>query len=538
MEQGPNELKAFSLEKITVVLHGALLAAFAAMLLLKAYTTLEWRMEHDTPLLHYAAFLMLQNDLIPYRDFFETSMPGTFALHYAIVRLFGYGDAAFRYIDLTLLGALLTATYLFMRRFGHSAAAWGLILFGLIYLSKGQVMSLQRDYIGVIPVAFSLLVIPATLGTPVRLGRFALVGVLFGLSAIIKPHLVIAFPIVFWALYSFQRQARQNTSSGFHICAAVSIASLLVPVILAFAWLASRSALAPFLDMVFHYLPLHSAMDGNHKTISGMDRVYYVLRSTSMLGGYIALFVCSLCGGYLAWKRSNNDKAARISLICLGLCTLAYAIYPAPAGKFWPYHYMPFAYFCALSASLCLSGFVWSTNTSASAANGWRLQAAKIFPVFMLVIAASIQLPLHKFVHTLSADLRAGPEAHAPKWGDVDEIAAWLKSRAKPGDAVQPLDWADGGIHAMLLSETRLATHFLYEYHFYHHISSPYIQGLRQSFITQLRATQPRFIVKIRSRMPWGEDTTNQFPELQKFISDNYVVARAGQYYIIYELVA
>ncbi len=519
-------------------MHGALLAVFMAMLLLKAYTTLEWRMEHDTPLLHYAAFLMHQHGLVPYRDFFETSMPGTFAFHYAIVRLFGYGDAAFRYVDLALLGALLTTTYLFMRRFGHFTAAWGLTLFGLIYLSKGQVMSLQRDYIGVIPVAFSLLAIPATMDTPVRLTRFAFVGVLFGLSAIIKPHLAIAFPVVFWALYTFLRRSRQNSSSDFLLCAAVSFASFLAPVILALVWLASNSALAPFLDMVFQYLPLHSAIDGNHKTIFGMDRVYYVLRSTFMLGDYVALFVCALCGCYLAWKRSTNDKVVRVSLICLGFCTLAYAIYPAPAGKFWPYHYMPFAYFCALSASLCLSGFAWPSNTETPAASGWRSQAVKILPVFILVIAASIQLPLHKFVHTLSADLHSGPEAHAPKWGDVDEISTWLKSRIKPGDTIQPLDWADGGIHAMLLVEARLATHFLYEYHFYHHISSPFIQGLRQSFITQLSAAQPRFIAKIRARMPWGEDTTNQFPELQKYISDNYVVARAAKYYLIYERIS
>lgn len=516
-------------------MHGALLAVFAVMLLLKAYTTLEWRMEHDTPLLHYAAFLMLKHDLTPYRDFFETSMPGTFAFHYLAASLFGFGDAAFRYIDLTLLGALLTATYLFMRRFGRFAAIWGVVLFGLIYLSKGQVMSLQRDYIGVIPVAFSLLAIPAAMGTPVRLARFALIGLLFGMSATIKPHLAIAFPVVFWALYIFRRNSQQSSLPDFLLSAAVSIAFLLVPVLLALAWLASHSALAPFLDMVFQYLPLHSAMDGNHKTISGLDRVNYVLLSTSMLGGYVALFVCALYGCYLAWKQSNDDKAARVSLICLGLCTLVYAIYPAPAGKFWPYHYMPFAYFCALSASLCLSGFTWPSNTGAPAAKGWRLQAAKIFPVFMLVIAASIQLPLPKFVHTLSSDLRAGPEAHAPKWGDVDEIAAWLKGRIKPGDTVQPLDWADGGIHAMLLAETRLATQFLYEYHFYHHISSPFIQDLRQSFISQLRKAQPRFIVKIRAKMPWGEDTTNKFPELQKYLQDNYAVAHAGKYYQIYE---
>ena len=60
-------------------------------------------------------------------------------------------------VDLTLLSALLVATYLLMARFGRSVATWSVILFGLIYLSEGQTMSLQRDYIGIMPIAFALL---------------------------------------------------------------------------------------------------------------------------------------------------------------------------------------------------------------------------------------------------------------------------------------------------------------------------------------------------------------------------------------------
>jgi hypothetical protein len=72
-------------------------------------------MEHDTPLLHYVAFLMDQHGRFPYRDVFET-MPGAFAMHFVIAKLFGYGDVAFRTVDLVLLGLLCAATYLFMRR--------------------------------------------------------------------------------------------------------------------------------------------------------------------------------------------------------------------------------------------------------------------------------------------------------------------------------------------------------------------------------------------------------------------------------------
>jgi hypothetical protein len=505
----------------------ALFVLFAALLLLKAYTTLQWRMAQDTPLLHYAAFLMDKHHFVPYRDIFETSMPGTLAFHYLIGTLFGYGDAAFRALDLTLLAALLVATFAFMRRFGRLAAAWSALLFGLVYLAQGQAMSLQRDYVGVIPIALALLCIPQRSATPVRLWRFILMGLLFGLSALIKPHLVIAIPIVFATVLAFRRRSQPASTRDFIRCAAATGVSLLVPSAIALAWLAAHSALGAFVDMCVHYLPLHSALTGDHRTISGLARVLYLIANTSTLGGFGALFLCSLLAYYHVADIADGDPTTSISLRCLGLCTLAYAVYPALAGKFWSYHYMPFAYFCSLSAALCL--YAWPrSNTSLTRA--WILLTA-------LVTTVTVQLPMSDYVRSLASDLRSGPEAHAPKGGRVDEIAEFLKANLHPGDTVQPLDWTGGSIHGMLLAEARLATRFMYDYHFYHHVSSPYIQGLRQSFLSQLRMASPRFIIDVETFKPWvsGPDTTHEFPELRRFLEDSYDVVFEGNGYFIYE---
>ena len=205
------------------------LAIFAGLLLLKVFNSLDWRMEHDTPLLHYTAFLIDEHDLVPYRDIFETSMPGTIAFHYSVGRLFGYSDAAFRFVDLVLLGALLAATYFFMSRFGRLPAVWAVVLFGHVYLVQGPSMSLQRDYIGVIPVAFALLCIPDQKGRAVRFGRFALVGLLFSLSFLVKPHLVIALPVVFGALLTFRWEFRRRRMLDLVRCGVVCAVSFLLP---------------------------------------------------------------------------------------------------------------------------------------------------------------------------------------------------------------------------------------------------------------------------------------------------------------------
>ena len=518
-------------DKMLTAFQWALLFLLTGLLLLQAFNTLEWRMELDTPLLHYVAFLMDKHDLVPYRDVFETSMPGTFAFHYLVGKLFGYDDVAFRGVDLVLLGALLAATYVFVSRFGRSVALWAVVLFGLVYLSKGQLMSLQRDYIGVIPIAFALLFLPARTDIVVRLPRFAFVGLLFGMSVLIKPHLGISLPVIFGTLLVYRWHSRRRSTRDLLKCGAVCGASFLVPVVTAVLWLAANSALGPFTSIFIDYLPLHTVMTGWQENITGLDRASYLIEFTHKLGGYKTMFVCSLFAYYRVFTRSGQDRSINVSLMCLFLCTLLYAVYPTLAGKFWGYHYMPFAYFCSISVGLCL--FAWPRPPNSR----WVSLLREALPLLILLIAVTVQLDPPQYAASSVRGLRSGPEAHAPKEGRVDEIAAWLESRLQPGDSVQPLDWTGGSIQAMLLAEAKLATRFMYDYHFYHHVSSPVIQELRKLFIGQLRRASPRFVIEVFTKKPWvsGVNSTRSFPELRRFLGAHYTVAFQGNGYLIYE---
>ena len=522
-------MKRISLDKMELVFRWTLLAFFTALFLLKAYTTLHWRIEHDTALCHYVAFLMDKHGLVPYRDFFETSMPGTFAFHYGIVKGFGYGDVAFRHIDLAILGGLLLATYAFMRRFGRQAAVAGIVLLGLLYFAKGQTMSLQRDYIGVIPVAFALLAIPARLGNPVRLARFAWIGLLFCLSVLIKPHLGIAFPVVFGCLLAARWISSPKSMPDFLKCAAAALVPLAIPSLLTLIWLAAHSALGPFLETL-RYLPLYNSMTGALVRLSTLNFAFYLAESTIKFGGYSAVWMCALFAYYHVAVKAGEDKSISIPLTCLILCTFAYALYPALAGKFYNYHYMPFAYFCSLSAGLCL--FSGSRPPMPDSMRGLR----RFLPALILLIAATTQLSLPRYLASTALDIRQNSAAHAPKKGRVDEIACWLKDRLHPGYTVQPLDVTGGSIHGMLLAKAKLATRFQCDYHFYHHVSSPFIRQLRQSFIQQLRDAPPRFIIDVLDKVRVsGIDTSNEFPELQEILDADYVVACKGDGYLIYE---
>jgi len=518
-----------SFDKALLVFQVALLAVFALLFLLKAFTTLNWRMEHDTPLMHYTAFMMDMHHAVPYRDIFVTDMPGTFAFHYAIGKLFGYGDAPFRYVDLALLAILLAAIYGFMSRFGRWSALWAAILFGLVYLSQGQTMSLQRDYIGIIPISIALLCIPVKTGRPVGLWRFALIGLLFGMSALIKPHLAIALPIVLGAILAFRWNVQRRSGRDFLMCAAVSAASFMIPVGTALAWLAAHSALGPFKDILFKYIPLHNSLTGAHQSIYGLDRVLYLVKNTFTFGGFEALLLCALFAYHRVLDK-DDDAATAISVSCLLLCTSIFAVYPAIAGMFWTYHYMPFAFFCVISMGLC-----FSERPRLSSGN-FTYRMKETFPVLIVVIAITVQLPLFHYASSLAVDLRLGSEAHAPKKGRVDEIANWLKTRLRPGDLVQPLDWTGGSVHGMLIAEAKLATRFMYNYCFYHNINDPYIKKLRLIFINELVLSKPHFIIQMENtQLPTGGNTNHDFPELQKILDDYYAEAKKGDGYRILE---
>jgi hypothetical protein len=126
-----------------------------------------------------------------------------------------------------------------------------------------------------------------------------------------------------------------------------------------------------------------------------------------------------------------------------------------------------------------------------------------------------------------------------PKDGVPDEVNTFLRSHIKQGDSVQPLDWTGGAVHGMLMARAPLATRFMYDFEFYHHVSEPYIQALRREFMSELSAKKPRFVVEVLENKPWprGSNTTMAFPELTSFLERYYVTAQGAEKYRILERV-
>lgn len=489
--------------------------------LLWIYFSSQWRMQHDTPLMYYAALLMDQYNRVPYRDFFETSFPGTFLLHLGIVKTTGYSDTAFSWLGLFHLGLVMLFSALFMRPFGNRVALSAPILFALLYISHGPSMILQRDYLVLLPVTLALYLAGhhAPDATTSRWRTALTVGLLFGLAGAIKPQMILG-GIPVWLYLSLARPlSDKHTPSKtlFHCGLSMALGGLLVFAPL-FLWLWQIGGLPDFWAMAHDYLPLHLALTGDHRLIQGSEYLIYFIKQYIKLGGYAYLLPLAFLGTWWSWHRSPS---LRPRLLMIQGVLFMYALVPGMAGQFWPYHWMPFV----LPLSLLL-GLLF-TRTRADQTRLTSLSPLLLLPALWLASPPNWELRLQM----------QGRPVPAPLHGRVDEIAAFLQQHLKPGDRVQPLDWTAGALHGMLLAKTPLATRFLYDYHFYHHPGHPVTEALRAEFMQEMTQNPPRFVIDVDSPYhPKSFPDAPSFPKLQNWLKNHYRLAHQGKEYRILEL--
>jgi hypothetical protein len=485
-----------------------LLILLAAYLVVQAAYSTRWPITHDEAPLFYEAFLMRAEGLIPYRDLFDFQMPGSFAAYFILGSLSGFDDFRIRILDLVILTALLIITFFALRRFGKTPALAAAILFGLKYLQGGPSMSLQREYLLLVFIALAVWISMRDVLTPRH--RITL-GLLFGLAAVIKPHAAIGLlPILLFDISDMVQRLKLTPLRATATSILPAALGFLIPVTVVIAWLGITGALTPFINIATHYWPLYSQVNGQMEVTAGAERMSLLLNQTLRLGGNALWLIPAAIGVYF-----NRIKKTYL-LASLALC---YAIYPTFSGQFFAYHYIPFTYFIILLASLT---FASRPSTSFSF----------ILHLSSFILIIFLLLPSQTFLRQLQG------KSIPTSTDRATQIAHFLEKNMKDGDTVQPLDWTGGTLLAMLKTHARIATPYVFDFYFYHHVSQPYIQGLRTDFMKDLQTAKPRFIVEVTAiDKPWitGPDTTREFPELRTYLNENYSAVIQKDDYTIYE---
>ncbi len=490
---------------ITIVL-----ILLAALLIAQAAFSLQWPTAHDEAPLFYEAFLM-QNGQVPYKDFFDFQMPGSFIAYYLLGILSGFSALRIRILDLTILAVILIITYFTMRkRFGTSVAFTAPILFGLMYMQGGPALSLQRDYLLVVFISLSIWI---GVTDSLTFNKRLILGLLYGLAAIIKPHAALGLlPFLLFDIADLrQRREFSLTSLAKQIILPATI-GFAIPVSLITLYLTITNSLLPFLDIALNYWSLYSQINGAMAITPSAERMAYLLDQFWRLGGGVLWLIPAAFGIYL-----NRNRQTYL----LASLALIYAIYPVLSGQFFPYHYIPFIYTIILVAALSLK-----TNHS-------PFTIHYLSPIILFATVLLTVKPSQTFIRQLEGkDIVIAADR-------ATQISSFLEKNLEPGDKVQPLDWTGGTLLAMLETRAPIATSYVFDFYFYHHISNPYIQSLRADFMTQLTESRPRFVIEVTAiDKPWitGEDTSREFLELRAYLVEHYSVTMEKEDYVIYEL--
>ncbi len=486
-----------------------------------AIRSLGWRIVHDSPVMLYVSWCVDTLHLVPYRDIFEMNPPGVVAAHIPIARWAARSDLAFRLVDLSVLAAICGATWVAMRPFGRSVAVAAPALFSIAYLGFGENQALQRDYLAILPLSFALAVVmrPARLGLP---SRSLLVGTLLGAASLLKPHLAIIAPVLVAGLVATDGGRGGRLRKGFESAGFALLGSLFIPA-LTVLWLSRVGALPSFLDMARHYWPLYAELDGSGRRMTGVDgflsRLVHLFRPGLRIGLWGVGAAVALV---LTRFRPNRLEARRTELRILVALAAVCWLYVAVGGKFWRYHWFPFVWGAVLVAS--------TLAADRGVLEPVRRHGARLLLVVAFALLASIP-----------SGFPNAPRGEV-KDGRVRFVADYLRSHLRPGETVQPLDVAGGVVHGMLLAQAPPATRFIYDFHFYHHESSPTIRALRREFVAELDERAPRFVVRLEKTSedegPWrpsGHDCGGEFPELEELLREHYREAARDRNVVVLE---
>ena len=468
-------------------------AAFGLLVMVLLVRSLPWPLVQDAPVMHYIAWRIGEGD-VPYRDLYDINQPGVYVLHLALLRTLGAGDGAWRAFDLAWLAATAGAVALLAARWGAVAAAGAALAFAAYHLAGGAWQAGQRDFLLCVFLVAGALGVARWLER--RGGAWSLAGAGLALGAAVglKPYAVL-FAAALGLLVLVTAARRRDVGDALCSIGAYVAGTAAVPAALA-TWLALAGGLRAWADVVFGYaIPVYGHL-GRSAPWLGHRWLGWVPLGLAAVGGLVAA---------VATRRAD----ARHLVAALGL---AYGVtHYVGQAKGSEYHLYPLATF------VCVLAF--SALTPALAAHRARLGV----PLAMTLAAALVLLTAK------------GLEASDAPWiwdreRRVRVLVDDLGRSLAPGDTVQVLDVADGGLHALLRLRVRQPTRFLYDVFFFHEADRPVVRAMRAEFVAALEARPPRFIVLMRGWPSGDYDRIRHFPALADLLARRYdvVVTREG----------
>lgn len=515
---------------------------------------------------------------VPYRDVFDTNLPGIDWAMAAVRLLFGWGYEVLRAVDLLVIAAEVALLAGWVRRAGGSAAAvaWLAAAVALWYPFTSEFCHVQRDPWLLLPALAAARLRLRHVARPSGAGALA-EGVVWGLAVWVKPHVLVPAAAV-WAVSAV-------TLVRDHPLRVVTrdLAGLVVGGLLAgaggLAWLVGTGAWPYFLDVFLNWNPAYLHGVTRH-TWGRFEHSFVVFRPWGLvLAGAVPLALLALWEGRVgSWRPgppariplpawlyapagAESTATARAVLATLFLAWYAQAV---TIQKGFDYTYVPVTLLAMalLATQSWAFGFVYAIGfaalglilnlTSWIPPSGWDIPGVNLIRLEHQPFTRPEVLALWPRCCREGASFELWDRlgrmtgCHcATRWQELAAVAEFLRS-VRPTIGPRELNcWHDSTHPLYLLLDLEPATRFM------HYGTAFGIIGKREAIAAEVAASPQRYVVSNLARMTWDPDRADEpgaggdplrlpawFPRSQrdKFPWNQPIRFRAGPY-LVHEVV-
>ena len=440
--------------------------------LLFIVTTWRWPLAGDAAFFHYMVSL-LRSGQVPYRDFVDVNLPGTYAVQAAVIAALGPGPVAFRLFDLSLLAVVAAAAFVLCRanapgeRWSSPAfpALFTATLFAIIHGRDGVIHQGQRDLVLATLYLVACAFLQATLQRDSKtalhwrssLWPSLLSGLILGFACTIKPlALLLLLPLSLVLILELRSQKR-----AWLLPLATYTAAALVGPTMVLIYLARNHALIAFWQALTRLMPYHASLAR--------------LSTSTLVTGSISSVCLPLFLIWLAVFVSQRRYALPLDrLLLVGF--LAGIISYVLQGRGYPYHRYPSEVFLLVLAAIAFCDALWPVPGRQRATPWVQFAAAAGLSLGTLyLVPRSLQMILRFDLRDqYTADLRAALNTQG---------GSALNNR------IQCLDGYSGCLNTLQQMHLIEATGFLYDCYLYSEpdVSATRFLDERNSYRTSFR---------------------------------------------------
>jgi len=489
--------------------------------------TLWFSLGTDQSLYAYSAWVWKAYHLPPYLGSWNHNWPGSHLLHRLALEIFGAGILSFRLFDfLAQLSSLMIIYYLAQRLSRQRTAGFlASVFYGIYYFQLNFTKTDEKE-------GYVLWLLLFAVFCALRFGRRAglravLVGGLSGLVFLVKPTFGLCWPVFgVWFLATGLRQRPSRVWLElliFGICC-------LIPALLVVFYYWRLDALNQLYDAAIWF---NFAVYSQMIHLTPVAKFKAIILMFYNLAGERPLMIVSAIFAILIpianWKE-YQEKSLFLVILSLILVSLLSILIQ---GKNFLYYWIPFWGFLMIFSG---AGFSVMGSRLAESDRSLRskFMAGMFYLILILLAVASINLWSLKFaIRCPFRDLRSAYLYQS----DVNfRVAEYLQPLLKPGDEIELIDW--NPMLAFLLKKKLPSRFACFETLLFRHRDGklrPKQKEWMSEYTGEVIKARPRFFLvsfltgpeRLRDiynlpELNLEEALAKEFPDLQKFLEQNY----------------